>query len=1437
VVVTSPEVPGDEGAPVVRMEQGLRAGVRGLLKSGRLRQMPSVTVLAAMCASAVSPVIATAAGMDPIGLAGMGVLSGLGGGVLSGLGVGLLDKYRERGERQPTQEEVEPEIRALLEQRLTAGDAQQATRLSADIFELFWRVDAGKILAETTDDADTRSAVFELVSAVNRVSEDFAGGRFLLEDLVLALENLDTSMRGLRDEVAVVSVFEVRILQIVNSIAARLDGIAGDDRVSGAAPSIEGCPYLGLVPFSEKDAQVFYGREEMVDKLADKVRHHPERGGLIVVTGVSGAGKSSLLRAGLLSSLGKGDRIPGSEYWIHQVITPNGNPFGELAASLAALSVDGRRRHIQEELIEAPEEAYLTVRQAFEERDKRPGRPRTLVAHDTTLRLLLIVDQFEEVFTLNPGQEEEETRTKFVTALRSIASAHGRDGPLATVILAVRGDYFEECIALGDLADDLEQGLVTVRSMTDQQLRLTITGPAKAANLSIEDGLVPTVLADLRTMGPDNVAGALPLLSVAMQRTWDFRDGYTLTIHGYDRSGGVSHAIEEIADQTFDKVDKDDRWLARGILCQLTVPSRIQGRGFSRRPVSQSQIYGRFPDAGQPKIDDILDLFARSRLIVVGENVIELIHDVLLTEWPLLGGWLEQDRADLTLLNSLAEDAAQWDAEKDNAFLYRGRRLEALLDLDDRSKRDPRYAIPANERGFLKASKSAASRRTRFLQGIAAALVILLLASAAFGVAAVLAARSATRQRDAAISGQLAVLSESQVLANPVLAAQLAAAAWQVSRGAQSRESMLDVLAQPVRAVLTTTTTTSEAVFSPHGSVVATVGKKAVEFWDVLTHRRVGAVITVPGGVVGAAFRPDGRVLATADADGTARLWDVATRRQIGAPLRASTVGGVTAVAFSPDGRLLATAGDDGAARLWDVTTGRQVGAPLPAGAAAGPDGQVTGVAFSPSGKLLATTTLGAVAQLWDVATHSRVGSAMTFAAGLSDFPKMRGVVFSPDGATLAIVCGDGYVRLWNVATQHQAGAPIAATEGAGSVAFFPQGSTLAIAEDDGTIRLWSLVPRHQITTIGATSGGSISSVAVSPGGTMLATVSADGTTRLWDIVVFHNIGPSISIGSIYASAFSPDGRLLATAGFDRRIRSWDLVSGRPHGPPIVVSGSGGVSAVAFSPDGRLLAAGSEDGKVRLWDVASGRPYGPPIVVSGSGGVSAVAFSPDGRLLATGSEDGKVRLWDVASGRPYGPPIAASPVTGLEFSPGGTILAMVTQARTALLWDVATRRPVSTLTSLPGVVAVAFSPDGSTLATAQTDNTARLWDVATGRQSGVPMIATGSGDVEAVTFSHDGTMLATTGDDGYARLWDVATQHEIGPQMEVGGTGPNGQNLAFSPDDATLAAVGSGDQTTTWDVAFPTDLLAAVCSIAGQPLTPREWNIYMGSAPYVSACP
>ena len=189
----------------------------------------------------------------------------------------------------------------------------------------------------------------------------------------------------------------------------------------------------------------------------------------------------------------------------------------------------------------------------------------------------------------------------------------------------------------------------------------------------------------------------------------------------------------------------------------------------------------------------------------------------------------------------------------------------------------------------------------------------------------------------------------------------------------------------------------------------------------------------------------------------------------------------------------------------------------------------------------------------------------------------------------------------------------------------------------------------------------------------------------------------------------------------------------------------------------------------------------------------------------------------------------------MAFSPDGAILTTITRQNSARLWNVATRGPVSTLGQLGGVNAVAFSPDSATLATAQNDGTARLWDIATGQQVGASMVASLT-DVEAVTFSRDGTMLATGGDDGTARLWDVATQHEIGPTMQAGTTVFGVQDLAFGDDDATLGALG-GDGASLWDVAFPRDLLGAVCSIAARPLSEQEWNSYIKSASYVRACP
>jgi WD40 repeat protein len=1415
------------------MRKGLHARALWFIRTERLRELQPPAFLSAMCAAAVAPVVATAAGMtDLTGLAGMNVLAAIGGGVFSTIAYDALSNLRKRGERrEPTQAEVEAEIKALLEERLAAGGDTQS--LSVAIFALLRKVDAGKVIAEAAGEADTRTAVFDLVAAVNRLGDDYS---FLLDEVALRLADIRADIRGLSIEAAQQTAYERMILRIVTGIWIRL-GIEAGDLQDTVSPTVTGPPYLGLMPFEEKNAAVFYGRQAMADKLVDKVADRLAHGGLLVLTGASGTGKSSLLRAGLLPMLGASKRLPGSEHWIRGVITPGGDPLGELASFLTGLSRGGRNwAQFDDDLLARPDKAHLTFREALILRDQIPGQQRMTVRRDGT-RILLIVDQFEEVFALGEGPDADARRRAFLTALRSAASVHGRDGPAAIVIIAVRTDYLDACLSDAELGAVNEQ--LGVGQMTDTELKLTITGPAEAAGLRIDDGLVGVILDDVRAVGQDTMAGVLPLLSVAMHRTWQLRDQTrnALTSYGYERSGGVRRAVEEAAERVYEKLQARDQELARSIFCQLTLISH--DHKISRRPVRRQEIFDRLPAAGRPAIDTILDKFAAERLITLDENRVQLTHDILLTAWPRLKNWLDEDRADLMLLAKLEDDAAQWRAlRKDDAFLYRGLRLVALQEFDDRATRESRYAFPEDQREFLIASTRAATRRSRTWRAVAVTGVVLLVLAAAGLTIAVSAADNATQQRDLAMSGQLAALSEGQDQDNPVLAAQLAAAAWQAAQTDQAQESLLTVLAQPVRAVFTAGGPANWAVFSPRGAVLATAGK-SVQLWNAASGRAIGSPLPVSGGANRAAFSPDGRWLATADRDGTVRVWDAATRRELGAPLVASVGSGVNAVAFSPRGGrggLLATADGDGTARLWDVATGRQLGAPLVISAAATTGDQVTDVAFSPDGKVLATASLDGAARLWDVATHRQTGLAMNCGDTPSFLDEMRVVLFSPDGATLATGCGDGLVRLWSVSDQRQRGPSIPGAEGVGDVAFSPDGSLLAVGENAGAIRLLNIATRVQITSVPALASGDVRSVSFSPDGATLASVSFDGTTRLWNMSLFHNLGWSADVGGFSVAAFSPDGRSLATAGLDGMVSLWDLASGRQERLPTAIR-ENGVSAMAFSPDGRSLATAGVDGMVRLWDLASGRQSGRAIAVSHSTVVSAVAFSPDGLTLATAAGY-TVRMWDVTSGRQSGTPISLSAqVIALEFSPRGTIVATVTLDQSARLWDVATRRQVATLGTLHGVSAVTFSPDGGTLATAQSDGTARLWDIATGREVGAPMIATLMNQVEGVAFNRAGTMLATAGQDGSLRLWDVATRHEIGPAMQAGSNVSGVQSVAFSANGATLAAIGPREVASLWDVTFPRDLLGAVCALAGRPLTRQEWSTYLQSAPYVSACP
>ena len=317
---------------------------------------------------------------------------------------------------------------------------------------------------------------------------------------------------------------------------------------------MRGCPYRGLLPFSESDAEVFYGRERLAAELAAKLAAQATTGGLVVVTGASGSGKSSLLRAGLLPILARGQQVGGSDRWPRIVMTPTKDPLTELAARLAAVGGPDALA-VRDRLVQHPDQAHLAIRSAVlaaaAHHDVDPA-----ASSDSAARLVLIVDQFEQVFTLDPDPGGEATWQAFITALCSAAANPVGPGlePPALVVIAVRGDFWDRCASFPELVSALQDGHFVVGPMTESELRIAITGPAEAAGLRIDPALTDTILGDLRAAGADRSAGVLPLLSQAMALTWVEREGDRLTSHGYAQAGGVSRAVETGANRVYENL-------------------------------------------------------------------------------------------------------------------------------------------------------------------------------------------------------------------------------------------------------------------------------------------------------------------------------------------------------------------------------------------------------------------------------------------------------------------------------------------------------------------------------------------------------------------------------------------------------------------------------------------------------------------------------------------------------------------------------------------------------------------------------------------------------------------------------------------------------------------------------------------------------------------
>ncbi|MEU0137156.1 AAA family ATPase [Streptomyces sp. NPDC006296] len=839
--------------------------------------------------------------------------------------------------------------------------------------------------------------------------------------------------------------------------AARTGPGPGDE----AGPDPSGpAPYTGLAAYRPEQSTWFFGRESVVEDLVGRVRD----GRFVAVFGASGAGKSSVLRAGLLARLQDGGA--------HTVlVTPGSSPMEELAVQLArpARTTPGR---LYQELVDAPENLHRTLRRiacdAGDEAD-----------------VFLVVDQFEELFTLCTAPEE---RALFVAALVHAVRA---DSSRSRIVLSVRSDFHAHCAEYPDLADLLSGSLITLGAMRPGELHRAITQPAVRSGCRVEGRLLTHLIAQAQGQ-----AGMLPLLSHALLETWKRRRGNVLTLAGFQAAGSIEGALRQTAEEYYDSLDTGRQAAARRLFLRLTALG--EGTEDTRRRIDRTEAYSGGEDAA------VVERAAAARLITLDTDTVELTHEALIQSWPRLRRWLHEDREQLRVHRELTLAAETWDRlHHDSGALYRGVRLEAARPL----ARDEDAGLTAGEKNFLRASlaqeaaeASAATRRRLLGRFVTAAIAALLLVATGTTVLAARANREVLAQRNHAIALNLGAAAAGTSPRSPGLAVQLALVGYRLSPGAAGHDILLSTLMTAWRAH-------DEEMYAldvtPDGRTAVTGGRdRTVRLWDLTTPGGPTRTAVLTGhrdAVYAVAVRPDGTVMATAGADRTVRLWDISDphRPTVLSTLRAHT-GAVRALAFSPSGTELASGGNDRTTVLWDTHDPVR---PVRRDTLRGHTDGVRSVAFDRNGRFLATA--GGDDErviLWDA---SSPGHANRLAVWRAHAGHTISVAFSPRTDVLA-TSGDGDhpVRLWQL-TGDGPPRPGASLDGqtdvVGSVAFSADGRYLAAGSDDRTSRLWdvSTPARPALRTVLTGYPTAVLSVHFAGSGHALVTGVFDGTMRL----------------------------------------------------------------------------------------------------------------------------------------------------------------------------------------------------------------------------------------------------------------------------------------------------------------------------------------------------
>ncbi|TPQ21736.1 helix-turn-helix domain-containing protein [Streptomyces sporangiiformans] len=1174
-------------------------------------------------------------------------------------------------------------------------------------------------------------------------------------------------------------------------------------------------PYPGLSRYEPTDHDRFFGRDDLVEALRALTASHR----FTAVFGPSGSGKSSLLRAGLIPDLQK------TGIAALRILTPGEHPL---------------RTH--EKALEP-------------QNDGGPGD------RGDTGDTVLVVDQFEEVFTLCRDQTE---RTEFIDRL---LAARTDPGSGLRVVVAVRADFYGHCAEHRALADALSEASLLVGPMTRAELREAVIRPAQSAGLIVERDLTAHLVEEV-----DGEPGGLPLLSHALRETWRRRRGRALTMAAYEAAGGVRGAIAKTAEDVYATLSPEQAALARQLLLRLITPG--EGSQDTRRPVDRTEL--GFAPADEVAL--VLERLTRARLLTLDDNTVDLAHEALITSWPRLHSWIGETREHLRTHRRLTEAARAWDdLGRDPGALYRGTRLATA---DEHLTDQPLAPL---EEAFLTASRTTHTTELRRRRGLFTTLATLLVLALIAGVTAWQQSRTSDRRHREAEARRIATVADSMRFADPVKAMQLSVAAWRLAHTTETRSALLggmtqhelDTFAVPDADVGRRShqdTPQTALDVTADGRTLVSVSRDRIRTWDLRTHRRThdhpgpGKLMADGSEVV---ISPDGRLLALLNQGGT-RLWDVHTGRELG------RLGSRNAsiAAFGPGGRTLIVQIDDGeapVAQVWDVRTLRrliQVGNDF--------SEALRDPVTDPDGRWLVTCRDRWPLQVWDIAEQRRVTPpwASRMRKGSCDDEGSYG--FSPDGRQFLVVTDTG-VQRWDLRSNREL--PTVELPGASLYDYrLSADGRFMVAHAGNEIQLWRLSvselsgPVFHHALVSEQPGDVELDLAagavryLTPGGTAVRSLSLGRATSRWhrqpyDGVLLAEDGRTLAV-------LSPNGK---TAFQLRDTRSGRVIS-RPPGNPCILAGTEAEPVtdcsppMAFSADGRYFAylqtgANTEPGlstrqRVMVWDVRARREHAAvDIRTTDIDGVGSLSLTPDGRTLLvarhgpliakSGPGSPVVEVWDLrrdkkSKGAERARRTRSLPLPGFT----GAITALHPDSRKLVsangtIADLHSGRTTKRVLGDDDALALAFSPDGAYLAVADNGGRVTLWDGDLRRRVGIlsgTYADTGRenpGSVQALAFSLDGRNLAVADDSGTVQLWDVPSNQRLGSALPTPGDGVS--SLAFSENGTTLHVTSPHVPLQKYDLA-PESLVHQVCTRVGSGLSPADWKTYLPDLPYERTC-